>query len=351
MSDLQPTPVSPWPRRMAVLLVCATFPLIWVGGLVTTFKAGMAFPDWPTSGGYNMLAYPLHTWWHGPFDMFIEHGHRLLAIGVGVVTIALALVFQFREPRRWVRWLAWGALLAVILQGGIGGLRVILDHRRIAMIHGCVGPAFFAFVIFLAVTVSARWRAAAGVAASPEASKLRRLSVSTAAVAYLQLVMGAVVRHVPEGASIAEFQAAVLFHLIGAVALLVHAALLVYAMVRHAAVGNGLRLPVWALVATLTLQVLLGAATWVSKYGYPPGLESLASLQSQPFVAGGTWQAGLATAHMATGSLILGISVMLAARACRLLRPVEGGAAPEAPPKRSPAANHILGQGLAEAAS
>lgn len=347
---LSSTPVSPWPHRMAVLLVCATFPLIWVGGLVTTFKAGMAFPDWPTSGGYNMLAYPLDEWWHGPFDMFIEHGHRLLAIAVGLITIAAALVFQFREPRRWVRWLAWGALLAVCLQGGIGGLRVVLDHRRVAMIHGCVGPAFFGFTIALAVVTSARWRRSAGVAASPEAAKLRRLSLATAAIAYVQLVLGAAVRHVPETAAIAEFQAAVLFHLIGAAALVAHAAMLIYTVLRRKDLASGLRLATWGLGIALTVQIMLGAGTWVAKYGYPAGLESLADMQGQPFVAGGTWQAGLTTAHMAVGSLILGISVLLAVRACRLLRPISA-AATGSLPQKSAASPPLRGKGLAEVAS
>ena len=331
---------------MAVLLVCVTFPLIWVGGLVTTFKAGMAFPDWPPSGGYNMLAYPLDRWWHGPFDMFIEHGHRLLGMLVGVVTIITALVFQFREQRRWVRWLAWGALLAVCLQGGIGGLRVILDHRRIAMIHRCLGPAYFAFTVALAVITSKRWREAAGVPASAAATRLRRLAAATAVVAYIQLVLGAVVRHVPEGAAVGEFQAAVMFHLIGAAALVVHAVCLVYKLMRNRELSAGMRLAAWGLMGVITLQVMLGAATWVSKYGYPRGLESLAAMHDQAFVAGGTWQAGLATAHMACGSLILAMSVMLAVRAARLLRPVGSGVA-----TAQAASGGLLRQGLAEAAS
>jgi len=66
---------SPWPHRCAWLLVCATFPLIWVGGLVTTTDAGMAFRDWITSDGYFMPFYP---WLSSAGDKFVEHGHRLL---------------------------------------------------------------------------------------------------------------------------------------------------------------------------------------------------------------------------------------------------------------------------------
>ena len=71
-----------WPHRLAVALACATFPLIWVGGLVTTYDAGMAVPDWPGTYGYNLLLYPWQTWIAGPWDLFIEHGHRLLGAAV-----------------------------------------------------------------------------------------------------------------------------------------------------------------------------------------------------------------------------------------------------------------------------
>ena len=272
MPDATPQTASPWPYRMAVLLACATFPLIWVGGLVTTCKAGMAFPDWPTSGGYNMLAYPLDQWWRGPFDMFIEHGHRLLAVLVGLITIALVAVFHFRETRPWVRRLAWVALAAVCMQGGIGGLRVVLDHRRVAMIHGCVGPAFFAFTVALAVITSARWRRSAGVSSPQRFAKVRRLAIATAVLAYIQLVLGAVVRHIPETGSVGEFQAAVIFHLIGALALAVHAVLLVAAVFRLRREAGGVRLAAWGLVAMLGVQIAKGGATWGAKYGLPAGV-------------------------------------------------------------------------------
>ena len=77
------------PHRWAVGVACATFPLIWVGGLVTTYDAGMAVPDWPSTFGYNLFLYPWTTWFFGPWDLFIEHGHRLLGALVGLLTIGL----------------------------------------------------------------------------------------------------------------------------------------------------------------------------------------------------------------------------------------------------------------------
>ncbi|MFM7846796.1 MAG: hypothetical protein ACKPEY_21530, partial [Planctomycetota bacterium] len=80
---------KPWPARCAVLLRAVTLVLISVGALVTTYDAGMAVPDWPTTYGYNMFAYPWQTWLSGPFDLLIEHGHRLLGSLVGFIAIGL----------------------------------------------------------------------------------------------------------------------------------------------------------------------------------------------------------------------------------------------------------------------
>src|SRR5262245_28218532 len=115
---------SPWPHRWAVALACATFPLLWVGGLVTTTDAGMAWHDWPSPYGYNLLLYTWQTWIAGPWDIFVEHGHRLIAATVGMITIGLVIVLWRNESRRWVRGLGVCALALVITQGIMGGLRV-----------------------------------------------------------------------------------------------------------------------------------------------------------------------------------------------------------------------------------
>ena len=106
MSNSSLNAESRLPHTLAMCLVCATFPLIWVGGMVTTYDAGMAVPDWPNTFGYNMFLYPLSTWISGPWTQFIEHGHRLLGAAVGMLTIAALVSVVRREPRRWVRWYA-----------------------------------------------------------------------------------------------------------------------------------------------------------------------------------------------------------------------------------------------------
>src|SRR5688572_32197957 len=109
--------ISPWPHRLAVALALITFPLIWVGGLVTTYDAGMAVPDWPGTYGYNLLLYPWQSWIAGPWDLFIEHGHRLLGMTAGLLSIALVTAVLIADRRPWLIAAAGGALALVVLQG------------------------------------------------------------------------------------------------------------------------------------------------------------------------------------------------------------------------------------------
>ena len=120
-------------HRCAVLLICIVWPLIWVGGLVTTYDAGMAVPDWPGTYGYNMFLYPIDTWLYGPFDLLIEHGHRLLGSLAGIVAIATLVTAIFCEPRRWVIWMAAAVLLAVIGQGDVGAPGVPLGEAPLRL--------------------------------------------------------------------------------------------------------------------------------------------------------------------------------------------------------------------------
>src|SRR5690349_15701682 len=119
-----------------MLLAAATFPLVWIGGLVTSSKAGMAVPDWPTTYGYNPFLYPLSTWWNASWDVFVEHGHRLFGALVGLIAIGLVIVVWASDRRMWLRWAAVGALALVCLQGALGGLRVKFDDATFARIHG-----------------------------------------------------------------------------------------------------------------------------------------------------------------------------------------------------------------------
>jgi heme a synthase len=316
MGSLTQLSSSRWPHRWAWTLACATFPLIWVGGLVTTTGAGMAFKDWLTSDGYFMLFYP---WFDSEGDKFIEHGHRLLGAAAGFLSIALMSVCLRCEARRWVRRFSLAILAGVILQGVLGGMRIVFNERMIALIHGCTGPAFFALCVCMVVVTSCWWQEAPRIEANPRARKLLRLAVFTTALAYMQLVAGAVVRHSPrftnDSAAII-FQAAVYFHLLLATAIVVHALLLLWQSQRNW-IERGRSIILFSLV---TMQILLGASTWLIKYGMP-GWASAAFGDPQ-FVntADDALQAGIVTAHVAVGSLILVTSLAIALRVARQMR-------------------------------
>ena len=315
------SPHNPWPHRLAVLLVVMTFPLIWVGGLVTSYKAGMAVYDWPNTFGYNMLLFPIARWLRGSFDLFIEHGHRLLATLVGCLSIALVFVTYRGETRTWVKRFSLLILALVIGQGVLGGLRVLVDQQQLALIHGCVANLFFACTVAMAVVTSVYWRRPATTTEQRTSSGLCRLAWTTCLIAYAQIVIGAHVRHVSVTTSAGSFQAAVFFHLIMAAIL----TLLIFSLsgqivVRHYGLPR-LRRPSLILLALVFVQVALGGASWVLKYSWPEFMSQYQFAAMHTVTAQGFLQGVVVTAHVATGSLIFVFSLIVSLRTTRLMQP------------------------------
>ncbi len=306
---------SRWPHCWAWLLACATFPLIWVGGLVTTTGAGMAFKDWLTSDGHFMLFYP---WLDSEGDKFVEHGHRLLGATVGFLAIALVAVCFKCESRGWVRRYSLVILAGVILQGLLGGMRVMFDERTLALVHGCTGPAFFALCVGMVVVTSRWWQEVVPTPATPGSKKFLRLAILTTALAYLQLVAGAFVRHSPHltgDSATVIFQSAVYFHILLALAITVQVGLLSWQAFRnHLERGRSL-----VLAALIGLQVLLGVSTWMVKYGLPRWATAIVGDLQFVNTAENAHQAGIITSHVAVGSLILVTSLAIALRTGRQL--------------------------------
>src|SRR5882757_9390257 len=145
----------PWLHRAALLTAAVTFPLIFMGGLVTSHQAGMSVPDWPNSYGYNMFLFPPRLWIGG---ILYEHTHRLMASVVGILSIALVVAaFLTRGVSRRERGLAIAVLGAVIFQGVLGGLRVVLVKLDLAIVHACVAQAFFCLAALMSVVTSRWW--------------------------------------------------------------------------------------------------------------------------------------------------------------------------------------------------
>jgi heme a synthase len=314
---------SPWPHRLAVALVCATFPLIWVGGLVTTYDAGMAVPDWPGTYGYNLFLYPWQTWLSGPWDLFIEHGHRLLGALAGMITLAFAASVYLRDQRPWMKIAAVVAVVLVISQGLLGGARVLLDERTLAMVHGCVGPLFFAYAACLAVVTSRRWKQlenSQGEGSQPVSlglGSLPGLTVLLVALSYLQLVLGAQVRHISVMATPGDFRLAVVFHIVMAAMLLLNVAALLGVCVRRRPISY-VRGPILVFSTLMLLQMVLGPATWVIKFGWPMLGESYAISAQYLVINESFLQAIITTGHVAMGSLILATAAAAAVRCLRV---------------------------------
>jgi len=192
-------------HRMALVVAWATFPLIFIGGLVTSKDAGLSVPDWPNSYGFNMFLFPPRLW---AGNIFYEHTHRLYASFVGLLTVVLAAWAWFGESRRWVRYLGLSCLSMVVIQGVLGGLRVVLLKLNLAIVHACVAQAFFCLVMLMCI-VTSQWWALQGenVETSSESNagrNLVRLAVVTWVIVFSQLMLGATMRHYRAGLAIPD---------------------------------------------------------------------------------------------------------------------------------------------------
>jgi cytochrome c oxidase assembly protein subunit 15 len=196
--------VNPWLHRYAVLVACCTFVLILVGSTVTTTGSGLAVPDWPTTYGQNMFVYPPSKWVGG---IFYEHGHRLVASAVGLLTIVLCLwLWLSAAPTRWLKWLGTLALAAVCLQGLLGGLTVLLLLPPVVSIaHAGLAQIFFCLTVAIALLTAPRRTPRAVTALSPARRSLGRWAVVVMLGVYGQILAGALMRHSGSGLAITDF--------------------------------------------------------------------------------------------------------------------------------------------------
>ncbi len=305
---------SPWVHRWAMMVTLLTFPLIWLGGLVTTHDAGMAVPDWPGTFGYNLFLYPMSAWIYGPFDLFVEHGHRLLASVVGLFAIGLCVVAYRTERRRWLVGTCFLFLASIIAQGVLGGVRVLFDARTLAMIHGCSGPLVFALGGFIAMATSKRWHLGfckAGV------KGLGRLAVLLLLLSVSQLFVGAHLRHSLPTWLPSFFMSLVHTHLLlAAIILFVVLGVTILVRLPSNREFREFRSPSNALLAIASVQILLGFATWIANYA-TPWVELTPWLARYTVQGKGFWESMIVTGHQATGSLMIVCSLWLVCRAYR----------------------------------
>src|SRR4051794_24643152 len=245
-----PAPYRRGPHWVALFAAAFTWPLIFVGGSVTTYRVGMAVPDWPTTFGINMF---LYDFWNAPFGVRVEHSHRLYGAAVGLSTLVLAAWFLAAERRRSMKWLGVLALVAVIGQGVLGGTRVTRNSTVLAAVHGVTGQAFFALMVGLCVLTGRDWLEAR--APRPDPCHLRRRAGVTLALVAAQVVAGAWLRHFPS-------TPALVAHAALAMAVWGHAAMLAWRVERARREAPALVASARAMSAAMTLQVALGVAAW-----------------------------------------------------------------------------------------
>ena len=244
---------NPWLHRFAVFTAAATLALIGIGGLVTSKEAGMSVPDWPTSYGYHMFLLPFKFWKGGALH---EHSHRLIAIAVGLLTAILAIwlwiketsgkirrngilviigvllvvggmmgvrnnpvflsialaslcgiiigIFKIKQTSG-LRWFGIVALSAVVLQGILGGLRVVLFKDELGIFHATLAQLFLVLISAIALFTSDRWQRMNSEQTNLPSRSLRWLASATTILIFVQLILGATMRHQHAGLAIPDF--------------------------------------------------------------------------------------------------------------------------------------------------
>ena len=293
---------DPWRHRFTLLLAGATVVLLAAGGLVTSTGSGLAVPDWPLS--FGQVFPPMVG------GVLFEHGHRMVAATVGMLTLVAAFWYARRETRRSVRALAYAALGAVVVQGLLGGLTVLLRlPTSVSVLHACLAQAFFCLVVLLAHVTSPRVLTRPPAPLQERGVPLRWLAGAAAGLVYAQLVLGAVMRHTGAGLAIPDvplafgrlvppfLSAEIAVHFAHRVTALVIALLVSIVAARsgrHADRGD-LTSPARLALVLVVVQILLGAASVVTRLAVIPttlhvvtGALLLATLLTVALRAGGT---------------------------------------------------------------
>lgn len=270
-------------HRFALILFACTFLLLIAGALVTSNDAALAVPDWPLS--YGTLAPPMVG------GIFYEHSHRMIAATIGFLTIILAVWTWRVEARRWVRWLAVGALGAVILQGVLGGLTVLLNlHYGMPIAHACLAQIFFGTVMGMALFTSRWWISDLPGISDTGWPSIHFYVLLNAAAIFLQVILGAGFRH----KSIPVWP-----HIFGALVVSVTMTWTALMLWHRFKAVREMRLATVLAVSVFSVQFFLGIAAWASRL--------LTADAPEPMPA----MVVLTVIHTVTGALTFACSLLL----------------------------------------
>ena len=296
-------------RLYTRFVALSTAVLILAGGLVTSTGSGLSVPDWPNTYGWFMFNFPLDKMVGG---IRYEHSHRLIASGVGSLILVLAAWLWRAESRPFVRRLGYVALAAVVTQGILGGITVLWYlPKPISIAHASLAQIVFCLTVAIALFTSRGWTGGPEGLAPPDDQLLRRLTMLTTAWIYVQILIGATMRHTDAGLAIPDFPLAfghlvpphwdpgIAIHFAHRVGALVASALILAAaghvFYHHRGHGSLVR-PAILLVTLLIVQVTLGAFTVLTAKHYI--INSL---------------------HVVTGACVLATSLVLTLRTHRIL--------------------------------
>lgn len=322
----RPTPLEhsglPRPASLFAWVAAATvFLLLITGGLVTGLESGLAVPDWPNSFGHNMLLYPISEMKGG---IYYEHAHRLYGMLVGVTALVLVGVVWREDRRAWLRGLVVALLAMVCLQGLMGGLRVtgrltlaqeaslLSPSTALAIAHGVFGQIVFATFLIVASVTSRQWIGAPAPQPRPGSTGDRDTAMLLPPVFLVQLLLGAIYRHLQEsgggGASAPS-------HPMWAISAHIAMAVVVAAMVVLAA-GRA-----WAHAAHPLLRRLGSGLLIVTALQILLGIVAVAAVWTRPGESIPLFEVVSTTLHQATGAILLGGATLLALWTPRLLAP------------------------------
>jgi heme a synthase len=306
-------------NRFAILVACATFFLIIAGALVTSNDAGLATEDWPLSNGQVFPEMVGNLFW--------EHGHRMVATTVGMLTIALLIYILVKEKRSWVRKLGVFALLAVIAQGLLGGLTVkLMLPLAVSTAHATLAQLFFCITVSLAVFTSRSWIEAQPLAEEKAHENagppLRYLCTAALVTIFLQLIIGATLRHSATWDKHLPTEL-ILAHVGGAFAVTLALGGAAISVLRRHAGYSFLTRPATVALVLLGVQLLLGLAAYLTRLASPNDPQPL-----NPMIS-------ITVAHVACGALVFVTTIVLTLRTYKVLPAAHGALEMNARPQES----------------
>ena len=283
----------PWLHRYAAFVAFCTFLLIIAGALVTGNDAGLSVPDWPTSFGTFRMPRMVG-------GIKFEHGHRMIAGTVGILTILLAIWIWRQDSRRWVRWVGFTAVMAVLAQALLGGITVLFFLPvAISAAHATLGQIFFCTATSLAFFTRADWNWNEPKVEDSSSPSLQHLTTITTGVILIQLILGAVYRHSKEGI--------ITPHVVGACVVTLLVGWVVSTVLMRFAKQPELLHPALLLGGLLVAQLFLGVGSYFMK------MAARTAPQPLPPVV------DITTAHVTVGALVLVTSLYLTYQARRFL--------------------------------